>query len=34
MKSSGYLWYLQNFDHFHEIGINLKEKNFNKYKKY
>jgi splicing factor 3A subunit 3 len=34
MKAGGYLWYLQNFDHFHEINVNLKEKNFNRYKKY
>jgi splicing factor 3A subunit 3 len=30
----GYLWYLQKFDQFHEIPLNLKEKGYNPYKKY
>lgn len=29
-----YLWYLQNFDLFHEIPLNLKEKDCKKYKRY
>lgn len=29
-----YLWYLQNFDLFHEIPYNLKEKEYSKYRRY
>ncbi len=29
-----YLWYLQNFDIFHEIPYNLKEKEYTKYRRY
>lgn len=32
--TGGYLWYLQNFDHFHEIPVNLKQKEYRKYRRY
>lgn len=33
-KIGDYLWYLQNFEQFHEIPLSLKEKEYKKYKKY
>jgi splicing factor 3A subunit 3 len=32
--SGGYIWYLQNFDHFHEIPVNVKEREYRKYRRY
>lgn len=32
--NGGYLWYLQNFDHFYEIPMNLKQKEYRKYRRY
>lgn len=33
-KFGDYLWYLQNFDQFHEIPSALKEKEYKHFKKY
>lgn len=33
-KMGDYLQYLQNFEEFHEIPYNLKEKDYKKYKRY
>ena len=33
-EQGGYLSYLQNFDHFHEIPQNIKEKEYRKYRRY
>lgn len=33
-KFGDYLWYLQNFDQFHEIPTALKEKEYKQFKKY
>ena len=34
IQNGGYLWYLQNFDHFHEIPQKVKEKEYRKYRRY
>lgn len=33
-QPGGYIWYLQNFDHFHEIPINLKQRLLRPYRRY